>query len=347
MRCFLKNLLKYQLFILCVTLPIIGAEYRYLNSNTSLFSQARYTAVGQSFLAIGQSGGVTTNPANIYWQEKKELHLSYAGYYRNTFSVSNFDIVIPLPDNAGLGLSLNYLLVPDIENTQFLTKNGEHVNYDPEKIIYSSHSDLMVAGSYARGLFESLESVNLAVGGRLEVIRRRLLQKYGYGLIFDLGTTLELVQSGLRFSILAKDLFTRMLWIDGERATYEKPHVYLGLSYLKTIPYIYGTFAVSFKSLDVLGNDGVHLDVSDESNNVTVYEGKKADNSVFTWLIKTNNLGLEYIIRDIVSLRIGLNKGDFAFGAGLSLFDNKLPLDFAYSSSDLSGSYVVSLGYRW
>jgi hypothetical protein len=48
-----------------------------------------------------------------------------------------------------------------------------------------------------------------------------------------------------------------------------------------------------------------------------------------------------------LTLRAGLGNGGYTMGAGLNLFNGRAGADFSYVNHELSGTFKLSVTYRW
>lgn len=342
----MKRLL--QIFVLSITIssPVLAQDH-YANINKSLFVLPNQLAMSQANLAYGRDGGPTSNPANLPLDSTSVVSLSYGGFWNNTFSTSVINYATSLSETDGFGISLGYLHVPDIMDTRGLTVVDDRlIEFDESHVTYSTASELYLTFGYGKR-FRPAPNLMLSTGFAIHALRRRLLEETGYGIGADLGATLHFLSNGVRLSLLADDIATNYIYWDDSYHDQSLPHLRFGVGWQKEFPYIHGRLTAAYQSPDLLQNEGVRILYDDELDRVEVTEkGKYLDS--FSALFSGGRYGMEYFIRDIVALRVGLHSGKISFGGGLNLFDRAFGVDFGHVSSlgsDLPGTYIVSLSY--
>ncbi|MBD3316166.1 MAG: hypothetical protein GF344_10290 [Chitinivibrionales bacterium] len=339
-------------FLVRGVLPATGGD-PYSNTNRSLFVLPSFSALAGSALAHSYDGSAMSNPANLSLDSSREISVSYAGHYLNTFSSSVISYATPIGRGSGIGVSLAYLHLPDIEDTRGLeTEDVLHDSlpwpvYDNTRIRMESMSEVMVNVAYGRA-FDLRPGIKLAVGGAVHALRRRLIEVMGYGIGLDLGTTLEFERPGIRFSLLMEDVTTNYLYWNSKYKDFGPPHVRLGIGWRRELPYIYGKLTLSYRTPDLLGNEGVtgvevhgtERDTEPVSESFTQSRGA---------LLFRGGYGLEYVVSEVLALRVGYDIGIMrpSFGGGLNLFSRALSFDFSYLMSDLAGTYQVGATWRW
>jgi hypothetical protein len=348
-KSFLPTLAQTVVFISSISW---GASF-YSNANMDLFILPPNAAMGEANLCFTRDATAQSNPANIALDTNSEVVLSYAGYYLNAFSSPVASYVTTFKHNAGFGFSINYLNIPDIENTNDLqtmvsTTGDTNPIYDRSRIRMVSSSDIVINCAYAQK-FAITRAVDISFGGLIHGLRRRLPtatdEATGYGIGLDAGATVAFWHSGVRLSLLVNDITTSYIAWGGGYHENGLPHLRLGFAWKKAVPYIYGAFTVAYKSPDLLQNEGTRLIYDNDLDTVSVVEGAPISQNP-AYFVTAAHIGLEYLIRNIVAIRAGLTQGKFSFGGGIAPLES-LSFDFSYAISDLPGSYAVSLRYRW
>jgi hypothetical protein len=329
------------------------AASSYSSSNNDVFVVPGDAALGAANLTFSRAVTGECNPGNLALDSNSEVILAYAGYYLNTFSTAVASFSTAINKNSGLGFSINYLNVPNIENTNYLqtdvTSTGDTIPiYDPVQIKMVSSSDIIVNVSYGYNFFLA-NGVNVGVGGLLHGLRRRLptatSEVVGYGVGLNAGAVVTFKQAGVRLALLVRDLTTSYTYWSGSFAENSLPKLHAGIGWRKDIPYVYGRFMVVYQSPDLLGHSGVSLSYDQDLDTVNVVEGASfSENPLF--FVTAGHYGLEYLIRNVVAIRAGFHSGKVSFGGGISPI-NSLSFDFSYAISDLPGTYAVSMMYRW
>ncbi len=338
------------IFVL-VSLMTTGAaaqQNRYANDNKYVFRTPREAALGGANLAFARDASPLSNPAALALDRRSELVVSHAGYFGNAFSTTLGSLKGPVNERGGFGFSLGYALASDIVITSDLDAYADqdgvmHPAYDSSRLDYGMFSELQMYLKYAHR-FRIRPGIRLGLGAAVHGMRRRLLDEAGLGIGVDLGAVAEFSYSGLRVSIAADDISTNYIYWNDEYHDQAFPHLRFGLGWVKEFPYVYGKILIAYRSADVLGNEGIRVTMDELHNSAEVIETDIVNNPGAALL---GAIGVEYVIKKIVSFRAGVNPDGYAFGGGIALFDQRLGFDFAYAASDLPGSYFASIAYSW
>ena len=314
--------------------------------NSVLYDMPRERSLGGSDIIFSRNGMPTSNPASISLDTVSKISIGYTGFYQNSFSASGLSFVSTVDNRIGFGISIAYLAIPDIQLTDSFEADslGNPLFFDASKIEYKTASELNFNASLSYTVLQK-RVVDISVGGSLHGMRRRLIDWTGYGIGFDLAATTKFNKVGIQLGLLANDITTNYInWSDSYHAN-ALPRIYFGVGYGKKIPYIYGDIKVTYKSPDLLSNSGVHH--SYIGSNDTPESGRIKKNPLL--LFSAASYGFEYIIYEIVAIRVGLDETNrFNFGAGVNLFKQSLAFDFSYTPSyDLAGTYSLSASYNW
>lgn len=327
------------IFFLCNTTTFSGDYYS--NANKYLFIFPEYASLGGASLVYTSDATQLSNPANIPLQDKNQVSLAYSGFYENTLSTSVVSFTTNLKENIGLGLSSGYLYIPDILTTEnFIVEENGKLIYNPH---YASASEIFLNISLGYKLLERSNLV-VTVGTSLHCLRRRLINWTGYGIGADLGASVIIPKANVRFSLLADDITSNYIRWSSSYHDNGLPHVRFGMGWRKHLPYIYGQISIMYKSPDLLANEGVGINVKQD-----LEPENKSIKKEPILLLKYANYGFEYLIHNIVSLRLGFDESRRTFfGGGINLFNQSLAFDFAYMVSyDLPGTYSLSTRYQW
>lgn len=323
------------------------AQEPYANINKEVFLMPSNAAVGGANLAFSADAGPMSNPANISFNTHSSIALSYSGYFANTYSVSMSTFATRINQFIGVGSSVGYIYVPEIAVTEhFVTDGSGNLIYDP---VYKSSSELYMNFAFSY-LFPVTDKFHLATGASIHCQRRRLIDWTGYGIGVDIGLTCALPESGLRFSVLFDDITTNYIHWSSSYHDNGAPHARLGIGWKKELPYVYGVICMTYKSPDLLSNEGVGYNYIGAKNDEEKIPEKINFKKNPGLLFANGYYGCEYVIHKIVALRIGFNEPKrFVFGGGLNLFSQSLSFDFSYmtSNADLPGTYALSSGYSW
>lgn len=320
----------------------------YSNINTALYGVPEYWATGGSDITFSDHGLAISNPAVLSLNEGARLLVGYTGFYKNTFSTTNASFVTSVNEKIRFAAGVSYLLIPDIEITDNLISDefghpAEDVS--SSKFKYESSSETFINISLGYNILEK-KNYTLSAGASVHAMRRRLLDWTGYGIGADLAVAIELSKLNLRFSILGNDIGANYVNWSSSYSEYSGTKLRIGIGYSKDIPYIYGRIKITYKSPDLLGNEGVsYVAINNEEQDPKSGSVKDNPELVFT----AASYGLDYLIKDVVALRVGLDEiKRFSFGAGLNLFSRSLGFDFAYTLPyGLAGTYAMSISYNW
>jgi len=319
----------------------------YSNGNRSLFMLPRSSAVAGSDGLLSGDATPHSSPAGLALADRHQLSVSYAGFYHNTFSTSSVSFVEDLGKNDGVGISVAYLYVPSIPVTADwqVTAEGYPIR-DSVHTRYSYASDVFIRAAWGHR-FPLYRSLSLAAGIAVNGQRKNYVDEIGYGIGVDGSALLDIGACGLRIGADAQNLTTNyMRWNSGYKDV-ASPQVRVGIGFDRPIPYIYGRVKLTYMSPDFLGNEGVNTDGSLVGDSSATPKQIHPSKQPFQFVIAGSH-GLEYVIADRVSLRIGASQTNyFTFGGGVSFLKRALTVDFAYLLHELAGTYQVSLTYGW
>jgi hypothetical protein len=330
----------------------------------------RSASLAGADFVFSRDGSPQTNPGNLSFDTTNDASLSYASYYKNTFSSSIFSFAGAIDSLSGYGISFSYLYVPDIMGTKNLLVDQDGIPiYDESRMLISSYSDIYFHVGYGRKMFTS-KVVELAGGVSVNAQRQRLaFDGYrGYSIGLDAGAVANFPASGVRLSLACENITTQYTKWSANYSETAYPHLRFGAGWQKDLPYIYGRFQIQYKTLDLLGNEGadaidattflttVSNDQSqDASNSSTANQmpGEKPSMSNSTLSALLGSIGIEYLIKEIFAIRVGGNfqnpaasaEQKFAFGCGVNLFRNSLSIDASYALHELAATYQIGMTY--
>ena len=335
---------------------------RYYSDNTrELFYLPRSASVAGADYVFAHDGTPQVNPANLAFDSLSEISLSYASYYQNTFSTSILSYAGSIDAVSGFGISMSYLYVPDIRGTQNLSTEADGTPiYDDRKFQYSTYSDIFFHAGYGRRLITS-RKLELTAGVGINAQRQRLaFNEYrGYSMGLDGGLAVDFPGPGVRVSLACDNITTQYTRWSADYSEIAYPHLRLGAGWQKELPYIYGRVQIQYKTLDLLGNEGADaiqfstLLTTDEagSSNPNQLSGEKPAiagvNGNPVLLALFGSLGIEYVIKDVFSIRVGGNmENKLAFGCGVNLLRRRLCFDASYAMHELAPTYQIGVTYR-
>ena len=344
------NLITVAAVMLCFS-NVFAMLDSYSDDNRNLYVAPRSLAMGSSAASTAGDALPTSNAAGLCFDTSARISLSYAGYYENAFSTTGLSFVKPLGKKTSAGISLAYLDVPNIRynSESVVDSSGTFVDMR-ERTASASEVYLTIDGAHEVNFSKSS---GLSIGGALHGMRRKLPDEHGnpltgYGIGLDAGLILfknignaHIGQLHLGIGIDAKDITTDYIQWTKSYSNSTRPQIYIDLPVVWSLPYLYGDISLCLRSADLAGGSNSDMTSSSDAYGVD-------SNSVLKSLPRVA-VGLEYRIKKVVSLRGGMDVNKrFSFGAGLSLFRNRLDIDMAYAiPSGLPGTYVLAAGWSW
>ena len=200
---------------------------------------------------------------------------------------------------------------------------GEEIEYDEGMITYGSGVDWALYLSWSR----KLNSV-LSVGASAKVVQRGLMDNSAFGLGPDIGIRYqpsEAFSAGLNLQDISG---THLFWNTGSTESI-LPTVKLGVAFRWPIS--------KFATVATIAADGDFR-----------FEGREYSAQYhFSGVSLDTHIGAEFLIKDLVALRIGSAEGSMTAGMGLqfSLINHPVSLDYAYLSHQaLDATHRMSLG---
>lgn len=304
-------------------------------------------------LAFRRDGRVGSPASNLPLGTGSELGLSYAGYYRNTFSVSGLGYAGNLDAVNAVGGAFGYLLVPDIMLTSGLDVDLEgNPVVDPAKLQYASMSEILADLAYGRR-FNLPRGIETALGATVIVNRRKLpdldgAHLSGYGLALDLSGTVAVEKVGLRGVLVLENVLASYLRYQDEQFTQRgRTNVRFGLGWRRDIPYILGNVRVMYASPDLWAHEGVNATTVLEDTD-SAETPRQLRLSSDPELLLYGNYGTEFCFARTVFVRVGVESArHLVFGAGLALLEKRLLLDLGYVHHQLGDAYSAALTYCW
>jgi hypothetical protein len=313
----------------------------YADQNRDIFLLPRSAAISGSDITFNRSAEPLTNPSILSRDSTREISLAYAGYFHNAYSTGGLSYINPIDNRSSFSVSVSYIYIPGIEvhPDEFIQGNEE----------IRSGSDLFFRVGYGRKVLDFGTFVEADCGAALNGERKNLIGWTGYGIGLDGGASLlfKLKEIGSRASVglLLENLTTTFTHWSSQYKEYAYPHARVGLGWQSNLEYFYGRISFSYLSPDLFSNEGINsyqTDNSDPNSSVQTPEFKRVATNP-SMLILGAHAGLEYLMVDRLALRIGLYNGNWSFGAGLHLMENRFGFDFAYLNSDLAPTYKIGI----
>jgi hypothetical protein len=338
-----------SIFVLCLNAhskETLESEYDQLNR--SLIASPRAVSLNGADLSFNDGAYAGYSPSNLIRDSLNSLQLSYADFFGSAFSSSALSYQYRISPHSAFSITTGYLHIPDITDNRSLdtTSNGEVIFDNSVKITNSSQIHFRAGFG-----FSSDKNKPLVVSGgvAMNASRNRLVDYTGYGLGVDLGSSVMMPEKGLSAVLLIENVTRSYTYWSSSYSEKGKPHIKLGLGWEIPVKYLYGTFRVGYTSPDLLSNEGINGFEIDEVDDELVIENPEKytlskDPEI---LVLGAKLGLEFTIMQVFAIRGGFARDRFSFGAGLSLFEQRAAIDFAYMTHSLPGTYQISLSYKW
>ncbi len=200
---------------------------------------------------------------------------------------------------------------------------GEEIIYDVGRITYGNGVDWALYLSWSR----NLNSV-FSVGASAKVIERGLMDHSAFGLGIDISAKYQ-PSEALSIGLNLQDISgTYLFWDTGSKESI-LPTVKLGIALKWPIS--------KFATVATIAADGDFR-----------FEGREYSTQYnFSGISLDTHLGVEFLIKDLVALRIGSAEGSLTGGLGLqlNLINHPVSLDYAYlSHQELDATHRMSLG---
>lgn len=300
---------------------------KYAGEFTYLGLGARALAMGGAYVSLADDGfACYWNPAGTAGGVHQAVFM-HSSTFGGLVSYDAAGYCRPLR-NGGCGIVLFRLGVADIPLTgdALLDANGngemdpgERLDY--AKIAYTSDSEWFLLANYSSRLPGGFDA-----GGNLKLIYKSVGSGNAWGVGLDAGMLKPLGRE-LTAGVGVADLTTTYLaWNTGQRELIT-PTARIGLSWK---PRLGGRAPLTAAAAADLRFEGRAV--------AAQYHAGPASADL--------HLGIEYRLRDRLSLRLGADQGRFAAGAGLRL--GRITADYAFlAGGDLGGSTRVSGGWRF
>ena len=332
----------FLLFVLLICLPAGGAE-KYAGEFLSLGAGARALGMGGSFVAIADDATATYwNPAGLGGLDRTEITFMHAGI----FGLDSYDFinyVQPVGGVGAFGLSWIRLGIDDIPITQLplpgsmSALNRPYISgqmQDTENAFVISYgrkfsADIPWSGQDDRYMSKGTD---IQIGGSLKVIYNSIsgVKRNAVGFGGDIGLIWKTsfvsgkddARAGdLSLGIAVQDFFkTRIFWNTTQSPSHMdiiSPNVKVGTCYSRQL-----TSLSSLVRLSIDADTRYGLEM---------------------------HYGMEYVLSDVLSLRVGVQERDFTAGVGLHVAFARgessfsFLVDYAFLSHELGNTHRISL----
>ncbi len=336
----------FRFIILIIIIPIFiengyGGKIvkaKYAGEFLSTGVGARALGMGGTFVAISED--VTAgywNPAALATINYPQLAGMYAQRFANIVNYNYGAVALPVGKTSGLALSFIRLGVDDIPNTEdALLDYGEdgipgtgdagegngiidsNERLDRNKIFYFNSAEYAVYLSYG-----TRKSSNFFYGGNVKVLKKGIGENSAWGMGFDFAC-LWRPYSKVNVGVNLQDITTTLLVWDTGRQEAITPTSKIGIAYFYESSKIAGQIVPAFD-----------MDVRFENRRYSAQYN-------FDRVSFDLHFGMEYRLKQLLALRLGLDTGRFSAGIGVKL--PKLNVDYAFlSHDDLGNTHRISL----
>ena len=317
---FLKNFISLRTcFLACAFVSSAFAADRVVGANATLDIEpgARSAALGSTTLVVeGDYLGLGSNAYQLARAKYMWASFSHTAYYEDT-KYDYASMVIPLPQNQGLGIAFSRFGADDIP----YIRDGEPV---PEGSNYNTLSiaDWVFSVAWGRRIIDRLE-----LGLAFHVLYRDMDQS-GWGFRGDASARYEIKDDFFVSGLLKGWTSSAASWESGE-FEYSAPEFYLALSYSLPVEYLYGKFSFYWQSAGLFHHDSRDLDFDEDTHG-----GERIWENPLDWLSGGRG-GIEFAFDFGLKLRAGLSSfttfKSVTAGAGLTIA-NFLVVDYAFES---------------
>ncbi|MCU0609808.1 MAG: hypothetical protein MUF22_08595 [Chitinispirillaceae bacterium] len=344
--------MKKQISITCILLSAVSLAFGemagnyYSGPDNEIFVLPASAAMACADMSSSRSTAPLSNPANLANDSLREASLSYASYFQNTYSTSAFSMISPIDKRSGIGISLSYVMIPDINQTVYPPPVTDNIQT-------ATASDLLVRIAYGLSLY-ARRGIAVRAGAAVNAQRRDLTGDIvGYGIGADAGVgaacRIDALDAFLTGGILVENITTSITRWSASYSEYSLPHARLGLGWHNELPYVYGRFSVNYLSPDLFTNEGINAWESEKftgHRNVQVPGIRRISQDPLMIFI-AGRYGAEYMIKNTIAFRAGIFDGRPSFGGGLRLLRSRAGLDLAFISHELAPTYKLSVNFRW
>jgi hypothetical protein len=317
---FLKKFISLRTcFLACAFVSTSFAADRVVGANATLDIEpgARSAALGSATLAVeGDYLGLGTNAYQLSQAKYMWASFSHTAYYEDT-KYDYASMVIPLPNNQGLGVSFSRFGADDIP----YIREGDPL---PEGTDYNTLSiaDWVFSVAWGRRIIDRLD-----LGLAFHVLYRDMDQS-GWGFRGDASARYQIKDDFYVSGLLKGWTSSAASWESGE-FEYSAPEFYLALSYGLPVRYLYGKFNFYWQSAGLFHHESRNLDFEEDTKS-----GERIWEDPLDWLSGGRG-GVEFSFDFGLKLRVGLSSfttfKSVTAGAGLTIA-KFLVVDYAFES---------------
>jgi hypothetical protein len=299
----------------------VFSSENYSGDFLTLGAGARTLGMGGSSV-VNVKGAVSSyyNPASLSTLKSSELNLMHSEQFAGLINYNTISVGTPVSDDLFMGATLIHSGIGDIKYTR-LWDPSQPIGEDNRPEIASK----VDATDYSLFLSSSKKfRENLSLGASVKIIRRSIGDDTAFGYGLDLGILWGITENWTLGAAVRDLTGTTVAW-DGKSNDIIPVSTDAGAAYSSEMPWFGGRYSIA-ATMHFLG------DYNDVQG------------------INTMNIGMEYLINNLIALRIGSDRGTATFGLGLS----RLPLisstsiDYAFLSDDgLDSTHRISMSVNF
>jgi hypothetical protein len=301
---------------------------KYIDDAFPVVIGARAPAMGNAYTSIPDDpAAIWYNPGNLSLLEKTSMLFHYEDRYNLGI---RYDLIglTTKRNQTTFGLGLQRIQVDDNPDTRDLLfdygldgipnthdagegngipDHGESLNYD--EITFSSDLHWMLTLAAARKLKE-----NLGLGIALKYLSHSIFEHHAWGIGLDAGL-LWIISPEWKLGLNLRNFPTTFVSWDTGNTEQAYPYLLFGVSRW-----------INWESSKLILTSDLEFRGDDSGNEATGNLGP------ISWDVK---LGAEFVLREIIALRVGSDSGQFGVGFGLKM--KKVSLDYGFYTHDTLG----------
>ena len=287
-------------------------ETRYSEDPLLLGAGARPLGMGSAFVAVSDDAtAIYWNPAGLERLGRRELQIQHAEQFGGTVNHDVFTLCGPSP-LGGFGVGLTRLGVDGVKITTL-----ENPTFAPgpdnrpvvSRVAGTTEYHLHLA--FGRGLRS-----NLSAGAGVKLVSRNLDAGKGSGFGVDFGM-LYIPRPGLTAGLMVRNLIPLKITFDSGSSDRVPPVLVVGLALARPVEAADGEITCSGS-----------FSVGEEKSAADNFQGAR--------------VGIEYLYRNKLALRLGARGNHFTAGAGVRL-GRRVAFDLAFlEHGELDNSYRIS-----
>ncbi|HID95899.1 MAG TPA: hypothetical protein EYP53_07580 [Candidatus Latescibacteria bacterium] len=293
---------------------VVSASVRYAGDFLWLGTGARAETFGSVFVALSNDATAGYwNPAAIPRLDTAELILSHSERFAGIVKSDFAGCVLPAGGTGGFGISLLRTGVDDIKYTRLqVPREALSSTNRPEVYRVVGNTDYAFYLSYGRSV-----RGDISIGSSVKIIRRKIGDDTASGYGIDVSVLYEPI-SGLSVGISLCDITsTTVEWWDTGARDVILPSLRMGVAYSRSVPFLKSRVA----------------------GGVGTQRGREVPD-------KSINAGLEWWYRDLVALRLGVQRRHFTAGVGLRIY-RRVGIDYAFlQHEELDDTHRISLSFK-